>query len=94
MLFSNRTLPIDGNAIYSDLGDNLGGGSAWDYGLSGNIGWELDFWGKFRRGIESADAAFFASLANYDATLVLLVAHDTALGSQQCFHQQDSRIST
>ena len=29
-----------------------------------NLAWELDFWGRFRRSIESADAAFFASLAN------------------------------
>jgi NodT family efflux transporter outer membrane factor (OMF) lipoprotein len=37
-----------------------------------NIGWELDFWGRFRRSIESADAAFFASIANQrDAQLIL-----------------------
>ncbi|MEJ2138707.1 MAG: efflux transporter outer membrane subunit [Gammaproteobacteria bacterium] len=64
----------DGSAIYSDLGNNLGGASNWQYDLGINAGWELDFWGKFRRGIESADAAFLASVANYDATLVLLVS--------------------
>jgi NodT family efflux transporter outer membrane factor (OMF) lipoprotein len=36
--------------------------------------WELDFWGKFRRGIESADAALEASVADYDAFLVALAA--------------------
>jgi NodT family efflux transporter outer membrane factor (OMF) lipoprotein len=36
--------------------------------------WELDFWGKFRRGIESADAALEASAADYDAFLVALAA--------------------
>jgi NodT family efflux transporter outer membrane factor (OMF) lipoprotein len=36
--------------------------------------WELDFWGKFRRGIEAADAELLASVANYDAVLVSLVA--------------------
>ncbi len=35
--------------------------------------WELDFWGKLRRAIESADSAFLASVANYDAALVTLV---------------------
>jgi NodT family efflux transporter outer membrane factor (OMF) lipoprotein len=35
--------------------------------------WELDFWGKLRRAIESADSAFLASVANYDDVLVTLV---------------------
>jgi NodT family efflux transporter outer membrane factor (OMF) lipoprotein len=34
--------------------------------------WELDFWGKFRRAIESADASLLASIADYDSTLVSL----------------------
>jgi NodT family efflux transporter outer membrane factor (OMF) lipoprotein len=36
--------------------------------------WELDFWGRFRRGIEAADAELLASVADYDAVLVSLVA--------------------
>ncbi len=39
-----------------------------------NAAWELDFWGKFKRGIESADAAFFASMANQRDVQVLLSA--------------------
>jgi NodT family efflux transporter outer membrane factor (OMF) lipoprotein len=38
------------------------------------IGWELDFWGKFRRSIEAADAAYFASIAQYDDLQVLMAA--------------------
>ena len=34
--------------------------------------WELDFWGKIRRGIESADASLAASISDYDNTLVTL----------------------
>ncbi len=34
--------------------------------------WELDFWGKFRRAIEAADASLIAAVADYDATLVSL----------------------
>jgi NodT family efflux transporter outer membrane factor (OMF) lipoprotein len=37
--------------------------------------WEIDFWGKFRRAIESADAGLMASIANYDSTLVSLTAN-------------------
>jgi NodT family efflux transporter outer membrane factor (OMF) lipoprotein len=34
--------------------------------------WELDFWGKFRRAIEAADASLAASVADYDSALVSL----------------------
>ncbi len=40
-------------------------------GLS--VGWELDVWGRFRRGIEGADAGVLATLANYDDVLVSLI---------------------
>ena len=36
--------------------------------------WELDFWGKFRRGIEAADAAVLLTVADFDAVLVSLTA--------------------
>ena len=42
-------------------------------GLTGS--WELDFWGKYRRGIESADASLQASVADYDSALVSLTAN-------------------
>jgi NodT family efflux transporter outer membrane factor (OMF) lipoprotein len=41
-----------------------------DLGITAS--WELDFWGKFRRAIESADASLLASIADYDSTLVSL----------------------
>jgi len=43
------------------------------------IGWELDFWGKFRRSIEAADASYFASIAQYDDVQVLMAAQVAAL---------------
>ncbi|MGO9581011.1 MAG: efflux transporter outer membrane subunit [Desulfobaccales bacterium] len=36
--------------------------------------WELDFWGKFRRAIQSADASLQATMADYDNVLVSLTA--------------------
>ena len=36
--------------------------------------WELDFWGRFRRGVESADAELMADIASYDDVLVTLTA--------------------
>ena len=43
-------------------------------GFSFDSTWELDFWGKFRRNIQAADAALLASIADYDDVLVSLVA--------------------
>lgn len=36
--------------------------------------WEIDFWGKFRRAIESAQLSLLASVASYDSALVSLTA--------------------
>ena len=44
------------------------------YSLGVGASWEIDFWGRFRRGIESADANLLATVASYDDTLVLLTA--------------------
>jgi NodT family efflux transporter outer membrane factor (OMF) lipoprotein len=46
--------------------------SDWQAGF--NLSWELDFWGRFRRSIESANSTLEASVENYDAALVTLLA--------------------
>jgi NodT family efflux transporter outer membrane factor (OMF) lipoprotein len=38
-----------------------------------NLSWELDFWGRLRRAIESANANLDASVENYDDALVTLL---------------------
>lgn len=43
----------------------------WDGGF--NLAWELDFWGRFRRAIEAAEADLDASVENYDDVLVTLI---------------------
>ncbi len=45
----------------------------WRDSLGLTANWELDFWGKFRRAIESADAAYLSSIANYDYVLATLL---------------------
>jgi len=45
-----------------------------DFSAGLDVGWEIDFWGKFRRGIESSDAELLASVADYDDVLVSLLA--------------------
>jgi NodT family efflux transporter outer membrane factor (OMF) lipoprotein len=39
--------------------------------------WEIDFWGKFRRNIEAADANLQGAVADYDNALVSLIADVT-----------------
>ena len=45
-----------------------------EFNLGASVVWEIDFWGRFRRGIEAADAGLLASIASYDETMVLLTA--------------------
>ena len=61
----------------SESNANTAGGadlSYTQYNLGVSASWEIDFWGRFRRGIESADANLLASIASYDDALVLLTA--------------------
>jgi NodT family efflux transporter outer membrane factor (OMF) lipoprotein len=46
--------------------------------LGFDVAWELDLWGKFRRGIESSDAELLAAVADYDDVLVSLLAEVAA----------------
>ncbi len=63
---SKNTPPHSG---FSGLDRNT---SITDLGFS--AAWELDFWGKFRRSIEVADAQLAASVADYDDILVMVTA--------------------
>jgi outer membrane protein, multidrug efflux system len=59
--------------VGQDTSDEKSTSSA-SYGAAFDVAWELDFWGRFRRGIEAADAAYFASIAQYDDVQVLVAA--------------------
>jgi NodT family efflux transporter outer membrane factor (OMF) lipoprotein len=48
------------------------------WSTSFDIAWEADVWGRFRRGIEAADANLAGNMLNYDAVLVTLTG-DVAL---------------
>ncbi|MGB5591610.1 MAG: TolC family protein, partial [Gammaproteobacteria bacterium] len=62
------------SASEANANTSAGDLSYWQYDIAANVGWEPDFWGRFRSGIESADASFLASVANYDDVLVLLTS--------------------
>jgi outer membrane protein TolC len=60
---------------FSNLPDDVAGRidptiNFWS--TSFDIAWEADVWGKFRRGVEAADANLAANMLNYDAVLVTL----------------------
>ncbi|MGI9333210.1 MAG: efflux transporter outer membrane subunit [Gammaproteobacteria bacterium] len=70
---------VGAGAVYQRFSKNLNNTegadvNAWTYSAGFDAVWELDFWGRFRRGIESADAALLASLAEYEDVLVSLTA--------------------
>ncbi|NOK15503.1 efflux transporter outer membrane subunit [Corallococcus carmarthensis] len=45
-----------------------------EYQLGFDALWELDFWGKYRRGVESGAASLLGSVADYQSSLVSLTA--------------------
>jgi NodT family efflux transporter outer membrane factor (OMF) lipoprotein len=65
-------VPISGTSLTAP---KFGGFLYWQSQLGFTASWEIDFWGKFRRAIESADESVQASVANYDSTLVTLTAN-------------------
>lgn len=69
---------LNGAATYVDQRESGQGASRAQqftaYSAGFDLAWELDFWGRFRRGVESAEAGFFASVANQQDVQVLLSA--------------------
>ncbi|MBW2479251.1 MAG: efflux transporter outer membrane subunit, partial [Deltaproteobacteria bacterium] len=47
---------------------------AYVYDVGFDVAWELDFWGKFRRAVQSGIADLQASIADYDDNLVFLTS--------------------
>ncbi len=59
----------------------------WDYGF--NLDWELDFWGRFRRAIESQSDLLEASVFDFDAALITLLSDvATAYTDMRTFEQR------
>ena len=84
-------LGIAGSTLYPQVkqatGDVLWAGehkehsdtSAVSFSAGLRASWELDFWGKFQRGIEAADAGYWASIALYDDVQVLMASQVATL---------------
>jgi outer membrane protein TolC len=70
---------VAGDATAVQASENAANTAAGDlsftqYNVGIGASWEIDFWGKFRRGVEAADAAYLASVAGYDQAIVLVTA--------------------
>jgi NodT family efflux transporter outer membrane factor (OMF) lipoprotein len=92
ILEARAELGIAGSGLYPQLqqlganglwvGTKQGEGSSRDFWTatgSLDVIWELDFWGRFRRGVEAADAGYLASIAQYDDVQVLVAAEAASL---------------
>jgi NodT family efflux transporter outer membrane factor (OMF) lipoprotein len=74
-----QTQQFSGEANANQLSDKAANEATLDrfyynYQIGFDAAWEFDFWGRFRRGVESANASLYASLADYDDILVSLIA--------------------
>lgn len=73
-----QDVPVSGGVEYNRISGGAAIPTAAPSYLLSRLGvgaaWELDFWGRFRREVESAGAAWMASVADYDNALVSLTA--------------------
>lgn len=69
LLYPQQT-QVNGNASYLYRNEHDFNSAA----ASLDVGWELDIWGKYARGIESAEASLYASIASYRDVLVSISA--------------------
>ncbi len=60
------------NRIPVSVPYNVINNTFWQANFDAQMSWEIDVWGKLRRGIESADDAYLAAVADYDDVLVTL----------------------
>lgn len=52
---------------------NLAAPQFSNWRVGGNLAWELDFWGRYRRAIEGADSRLDASVEEFDDAIVILI---------------------
>jgi NodT family efflux transporter outer membrane factor (OMF) lipoprotein len=70
---------LAGRAVRVQLSENAPNAalldrSFWSHQLGFDAAWELDFWGRYRRGVEAAGAGYLATIAGYEAALVTVTA--------------------
>ncbi|MGR5300448.1 TolC family protein [Vibrio alfacsensis] len=61
---------ISGNLARAYINDQGVNNAAFSF----DAGWEIDVWGKYARGIESAEAGYYASIASYQDIMITITA--------------------
>jgi NodT family efflux transporter outer membrane factor (OMF) lipoprotein len=84
-LVAGGTPPPPFNPLFGNWYSQWGGGF--------NLNWELDFWGRFRRTIESANANLDGSVENFDNAMVTLLADVATNYVQYRIAQQRIKIA-
>lgn len=75
--FFPQTQQLRGSFDANRVSENRPFGTIGDFRdaqIGFDAAWELDFWGRFRRGIESAEANLASNVADYDNALVSLTS--------------------
>ena len=81
-ILQSRTLLGVANGLQYPQKQNISGSYMGRYrgdfndmsNLSFDLGWEMDIWGKYARGIESAEAALYGTIASYRDIMLSVVA--------------------
>lgn len=74
-----QTQVLAGGAAWTEASENAANTAAGDlefsqFDVGVSASWEIDFWGRYRRQIEAADAAYLGAIAGYDQALILVTA--------------------
>jgi outer membrane protein, multidrug efflux system len=67
-------LPTFTGGAATDTFKSTGRPASTQYSVAGEIGWEIDIWGKVRKGVEAQTAEFKASKADWRAGYLAMVA--------------------
>ncbi len=98
-------LPSIDAALGANLQTSEGADAAHQYSYATAVGWELDIWGKAKKGVEAQQAAYRASEAEWRAGYLELIANvaesyfqvsqfDEQIESQQTALENSERILT
>jgi len=54
--------------------NSIQSGRFYDYQVGFDASWEIDFWGKYAKGVTAEESGYLATVADYDSALVSLAA--------------------
>ena len=70
---------LAGDATAIGVSEDSAGGATIDtsyteFNVGASVVWEIDFWGRYRLSVDSAEASLDASVADYDGVMITLLA--------------------